>query len=460
MKGEIFFVFILLFSIPLSAQAPDILWTKTFYGQIGLSVQQTNDGGYIITGVNYNIIPNSTVLIKTNSLGNTIWDKSLEGSGGLCVKQHTDGGYVISGVDYYSTLIKTNPVGTVLWRKGYGGGASFQQTSDAGYIVTGSAPHGTTGLSDVRLVKTDSLGDSVWTKKFDLAIDDWGESVQQTSDGGYLVVGTAIPFLGGPSSFLILKTNASGDSIWSNLLTFGGGNGQGHCLIKTNDGNYVLSGSVEPYYQAGKHPCLVKFDSFGNVIWTRTYEGTASYSVEQTFDGGYIMTGYWYDILLIIKTDPNGSMVWTKWLVWKSIGYSVQQTLDGGYIITGTKSDFYGDYIILVRLAPDTSTVYIEDKSTSSPSIFSLHQNYPNPFNPITTINYQLAVSGEVDLTIYNLLGQQIRTLVSSQQTAGAHQVHWDGTDESGKQVTSGIYFYKLNAGSDFSETKKMVLLR
>ena len=91
---------------------------------------------------------------------------------------------------------------------------------------------------------------------------------------------------------------------------------------------------------------------------------------------------------------------------------------------------------------------------------FSLYANYPNPFNPTTTISYRLPARSRVELAIYNLLGQQIRTLVNADQPVGEHQVQWDGRNDAGKQVSSGIYFYQLKAGNSFLETKKMVLLR
>jgi outer membrane protein assembly factor BamB len=93
------------------------------------------------------------------------------------------------------------------------------------------------------------------------------------------------------------------------------------------------------------------------------------------------------------------------------------------------------------------------------PGRYSLYQNYPNPFNPETTICYSLAQTGRAELIIYNVLGQEVATLVDRHQMAGEHQILWDGTDLSGHPVSSGLYFYRLQAG-DFSETKKMVLLR
>ncbi len=101
------------------------------------------------------------------------------------------------------------------------------------------------------------------------------------------------------------------------------------------------------------------------------------------------------------------------------------------------------------------------DVSTSEQELnsFELFQNYPNPFNPATTISYQLPVSTEVELTIYNLLGQQTRTLVSSKQPAGAYQLEWDGRDNAGSEVASGIYVYRLKT-DDFTRSRKMLLLR
>jgi len=93
------------------------------------------------------------------------------------------------------------------------------------------------------------------------------------------------------------------------------------------------------------------------------------------------------------------------------------------------------------------------------PKQFDLSQNYPNPFNPETVIEYQLPKEASVRLQVYNLLGQHIRTLVDEQKEAGYHQVKWDGKDASGKQVTSGMYIYAIEAG-DFRMTKKMVKMQ
>jgi hypothetical protein len=95
----------------------------------------------------------------------------------------------------------------------------------------------------------------------------------------------------------------------------------------------------------------------------------------------------------------------------------------------------------------------------TTPTEFALLQNYPNPFNPETTIKYNLAEGAGVSLRIYNIVGQVVRTLVAENQTAGRYQVRWDGTDDRGSSVSSGIYFYQVAAGQ-FKDVKRLMLLK
>lgn len=102
---------------------------------------------------------------------------------------------------------------------------------------------------------------------------------------------------------------------------------------------------------------------------------------------------------------------------------------------------------------------FVEDINSSNQDNFELFQNYPNPFNPETVIKYKVPQSSQVELTVYNLIGQKIRTLINETQTAGIHQVRWDGTDDLGKRVPSGVYIYHVKTGS-FTNLRKMLLLR
>ena len=101
----------------------------------------------------------------------------------------------------------------------------------------------------------------------------------------------------------------------------------------------------------------------------------------------------------------------------------------------------------------------ITDSDVPDAARNELFQNYPNPFNPATTIKYSMASAGSVALVVYNVTGQRIRTLVNESKPAGTYTTVWDGRNDGGRSVATGIYFYRLRAGS-FSEVRKMILLR
>ncbi|TQD26678.1 hypothetical protein [Methanolobus vulcani] len=266
------------------------------------------------------------------------WEKVLFGEsndavGGYCVEQTSDGGYVLTG--YYhkhweaggefhliegACLIKTAEDGTFEWLKVFNAsnddtGQSVRQTSDGGYIITGCY---TGDERDVWLIKTDASGNMEWNTTFGGDKNDIGYSVEQTTDGGYIVAGSTSSYGAGENIWLI-KTNSSGIKEWDRV--FGrGGYQNGRSVQQTTDGGYIIGGDW-----------LVKTDSKGNEEWIKEIEGE---DARQTADGGYIIAGSGYDIKLT-KTDSEGNEEWSRKLAGSGKGTSVRQTTDGGYIIAG-----------------------------------------------------------------------------------------------------------------------------
>jgi hypothetical protein len=113
---------------------------------------------------------------------------------------------------------------------------------------------------------------------------------------------------------------------------------------------------------------------------------------------------------------------------------------------------------IYVKLLIDQPTG-VEDEFGTIPKSYSLNQNYPNPFNPETVIEYNLAASGHVTLTVFNVLGQKVVDVVNAYESAGNKQAVWNGRDDTGREVQSGVYFYRLTT-DNFSMTRKMMLLK
>jgi len=293
--------------------------------------------------------------------------------GGSSVQQTTDGGYIIAGgsrsfgagnADVY--LIKTDANGDSLWTKTFGGigddgGSSVQQTTDGGYIIAGATGSFGSVLFDFYLIKTDANGDSIWTKRLGGTNDDFGNSVKQTTDGGYIITGWTRSFGVGNFEVYLIKTNGNGNSLWSK--TFGGfTNDIGNSVQQTTDGGYIIAGYTRSFGQVYFDVYLIKTNANGDLLWTKTFGGTAiewCFSVQQTTDGGYIIAGETqsfgaggWDVYLI-RTDVNGNSLWAKSFGGANddYGYSVQQTTDGGYIITGYTNSFgAGDYdVYLIR---------------------------------------------------------------------------------------------------------------
>ena len=355
------------------AEGPPIEWEKTFGGidhDSGASVQQTTDGGYIITGAtaSYGAGNCDVWLIKVDGDGNEVWTNTFGGSeqdSGASVQQTTDGGYIIAGTTNAAPLIpetgnvwliKTDSDGNDLWTYTFGNGsdwgASVRQTVDGGYIVAGATTSYGAGGHDVLLIKTNSDGNEIWIRTFGGSETDDGFSVQQTTDGGYVITGISNSY--DVNGVLLIKTDADGNDIWINTYnSFGAIDGRS--VQQTTDGGYVITGYT--FFEFGGYPdvFLLKTDADGNEVWTKTFGGTgwdAGHSVQQTTDGGYIITGNtgtYGGSLWLIKTDTDGNEIWNKIIPGGNVGYSLKQTIDGGYIITGwTINDLY-----LVKVAAD-----------------------------------------------------------------------------------------------------------
>src|SRR6185436_15944534 len=266
----------------------------------GRSVQQTPDGGYIVAGYSESFssdTSNDVYVIRTDSIGDTLWTRTYGGTGyqvGTSVKQTADGGFIIGG----TYLIKIDANGAIIWVKTYSnniGISSVQQTADSGYIFIGGGT-GVNSSLDVYLMKTDVSGIQLWTKTFGGTGFENGYSFQQTTDGGYIIAGVTNTF-SPTSAVYLIRTDSVGNSLWTKTYGLTGQGNIGNSVQQATDGGFFITGSTSgPISQADTpNVYLIKTDTIGNLLWSKTY-GRSSLAHglcgQQTADGGYIAVGY------------------------------------------------------------------------------------------------------------------------------------------------------------------------
>jgi hypothetical protein len=312
-------------------------------------------------------------------------------------------------------LIKTDIDGNEEWSKTFSGrldsgGESVQQTSDGGFIIAGSCFNDIANSFDVYLIKTDELGNEQWSQSYGGSNWEEGYSVQQTSDDGFIIVGL-ISYNVTSSEILLLKTDVQGNEEWSQNFSYGGEN-VGHSVQQTSDGGFIIAGQT--YYSISDCDIFViKTDSLGNNQWYQTYGG-----------------------------DEH------------EYGRCIQITSDGGFIIAGTTWSYGAGCsdVYLIRLGSETGIR--ENPSNIIPALTVLNPVYPNPFNPTTTLSYDIPDAGFVSLIVYDISGRAIAQLVNGLQPAGSYEITFDGSD-----LSSGVYFAVLKTeGKTYSQ--KLLLIK
>ena len=341
---SIFALFFISFSVLNAQNAPTMQWQKIIGGlatsslnELCQDIQQTSDGGYIFAGTE-NDTPLTTTgnfaVIKLNSLGNIQWQKSLGGNltdRAYSIRPTTDGGYIVAGetasndgdvtgnhggIDFW--VVKLSSLGNIEWQKTFGGNLtdiarSVQQTSDGGYIIAGETSStngdviGNHGSFDYWVIKTDSSGNIQWQKTLGGTADDRAYEIQQTTDNGYVIAGYTSSNNGdvsgnhGTTDYWIVKLGSTGDLQWQKALG-GTAADRAHAIRQSADGGYFVAGTT--------------FSTNGDI--------TVNYG----------LSDYW-----IVKLTATGDIQWQK-----SFGNSLREnahgidaTADGGCIVTGEK---------------------------------------------------------------------------------------------------------------------------
>jgi uncharacterized repeat protein (TIGR02543 family) len=294
------------------------------------------------------------------------WAVTFGGAGtesALCVQQTSDGGYILGGYtsssgagSYDFWILKLDADFQYEWEVTYGGtlsdqAYSIQETSDGGYIVAGETVSYGPANGNMWIMKLDSVGNRVWQRYYGGVNHDTACSIRETSDGGFIVGGYTDSFGAGDYDALVLKLNSDGSLNWHKTY---GGTGREYCrsIRETGDGGYIMTGLTSSSGAGGDDVWVVKFSSSGAIDWQKTYGGINAdegWDIRETSDGGYILaaeTQSWggggYDVW-ILKLDSAGVPIW-QWIFGDTGGdraRSVVETSDDGYVVAGF-TDSYG----------------------------------------------------------------------------------------------------------------------
>ncbi|MBN8676660.1 MAG: T9SS type A sorting domain-containing protein [Chitinophagales bacterium] len=432
---------------------PAIQWQRAFGGSDSdeaTSVQQTQDGGYIVSGSTISfdgdVIGNhgggDYWVLKLSETGQLGWKKTFGGTnneGCYKVRPTSDGGYILAGYTYSNGgqvsgnhgdidawIVKINASGVIQWQKCFGGTKwdeawSIVETFDGGYAFIGFTNSnngdvsGLHGALDFWVVRLTNSGDLVWQKALGGSGIDQGYVIKQTADGGFIVAGESQSSNGDVSEenqggdYWVVKLSENGEIEWGRL--FGGlGLDRPNDIWQRNDGSYLVfghvsfgGGDVEQHF-GGYDWWLIQIDMFGNLLWEKTYGGSGedwSGSICAAYGGGFVLAGSTNskdgDVLdndggidfLMLKVDSVGNLVWqvTYGGTKGEQCFSVDQTLDGGYITAGFAWSNNGD-VSGVHGDSDFWIVKLapETSSTQTPTAIPLNL-YPNPATQWITLN-------------------------------------------------------------------------
>jgi hypothetical protein len=316
----------------------DTLWTKQIEDtlrEFGKFIMEANDSGYLIAALAGNLsgLPKAHIwLIRINSFGDTLWTKNIS-------------------KNYYDNI------------------TSIYRENKDGYIILANSSFPSPQGYDLWLIKIDNDGDTLWSKTYGGDGAEFAGAAIQTKDNGYLITGSTFVNDTAEGDVWIIKTDSFGETLWSRI--YGGKQKEGGRQIQMlKDGGYIIGCRYYSPYEGNSDILLMKIDDDGDTLWNKVYGGTEDdwiMSMLATKDGGCIGVGYTKSNndrdtnVWVIKINESGDTLWTKEIGGKKgdIGRSIQETSDGGYIICGTTKSFDGkqEDIYIIRLDKESTDI-------------------------------------------------------------------------------------------------------
>jgi hypothetical protein len=445
--------------------AQSITWQK-FYRTKGIpdvtvitDIVQTDDEGYIFIGRSARDSAPGQVMFAygIDKYGDSLWYKEYRyfDPGGK-IKKLNDGNFMI--VDGFCSLVKIKSNGDTLWTRVRPDSLhilyrfNFEYENNE-FFICGRNSY----TNKPYILRLDSLGNEILYREFDYS---FGSAITLlVNDNNILISGTVISSY----NYFLYKIDLSGNTIWYKDYLSEPLNFHGSSIIKNPyEESYILGGFSGT--GSGTKAALLKRDSSGSIDWHNIYKirsGINEIMKDLTnniisIDDEHNSTG---NTAWLIKFDFDGNETWRK-------NYSLTQehfspwclevTIDSGYIFGGLAlgGAHQNTPIYIIKTDKIGNVVSVNNSSQLLPKGVKLNQNFPNPFNPSTIISYEIPKRAHVKLSIYDILGKEVKVLINEKKNAGKYEVKWNAGDFS-----SGIYFYTLDV-ENFIITKKLIYLK
>ncbi|MDB5035338.1 MAG: hypothetical protein JWQ98_2579 [Chlorobi bacterium] len=392
MKSLLTFMLLLCCTV---AGAQEIVWEKNFRPQasgasLGVDVMRTSDGGFLAVGESNNGAgPQATVyLVRTDSNGAALWNKLLAGhdstfatalypaaDDGFYIVGSTQKGNMAGDSTLHPWIAKLDAGGAILWEKTRGNGRvnGATRTGDGGFVLTGMSD------AEVLLMKLDSAGGLVWKHSFHRSAWATGASVRETSDGGYIIVGSTVSMPTPDANVLLIRTNSAGDSLWAGayMEKFVSWD-EGYCVEEVA-GGFVFAGVERGNGATDRFDQLFMagIGAQGEVRWYRSLplyvRGTDSLGINDPhmsmrIDGGHVAisgaSGPDNTMPFLMSVGSDGAIDWQKMLggliFSQSVASSFKPLSDGGFIVTGTTMG----QLLLIRLSRPTTTSAVGEEES------------------------------------------------------------------------------------------------
>lgn len=451
----------------------------------GMSAKQTTDKGYIVGGSTSSFGNGNSDMyaVKTDSMGipkqhNTFGGINIDR--GTCIRQTSDNGYIIAGYTnsfgaggYDVYLVKTDSGLQTQWTKTYGGsdwdfGNCVEQTTDGGYIICGGTYSYGEGDEDYYLIKTNSIGDTLWTKTFGGDKEDIAKSVIQSTDGGYILTGTTKSLGDSLGDFYTIKTNSLGDTTWTNK--FGGSLlDYGNDVLESRYGGYIVGGETQSFGLTNSDGVIVKLSPSG-VVGSSLFTGVTGYdnieSITEDTLGRVAMTGR-----NVGSGDANGNgdvnifIIRKNWSYYSGttfgangydIGYSIEPTLGNGFVICGHTNSFNNllEDIYLIKtdstgFCSSLENTFITDIESSYPPQNSEFTIFPNPAATTVAFSFGKLFDSAV-IQIFDIIGNTIKSVKVDQNQKEPFSINIS-------DLADGIYILNITTSTS-SYSQKLVI--